>query len=533
MKTTDRMVNSHVQTAANHWVDTLWFRILLLTSLGLGVFFRVAGLGDKIYSHDEAYTSLYAAGYNKGDILINIRDGEDHTAQDIRRFLQPAGANSITDTLSSMLEGPQQSPLFYLLAHYWMRLIGYIPAALRGLAAIFGLLSIPGMYWFSKELFQSQRIAWLSTALFAISPYHILFAQDARYYSLWTLATLLSSAALLHAMRKNNVSVWLIYSLTLILGLYSHQLFILVVLVHGFYFAGLFLLRHKREYFGFVSACLLAFLAFTPWLYVMATYWDRAAGQMAWANQHIPWHRYIQGWALIFSSPFIDFDFASGNLIPYLLRALVLGLIAYSFLFLVLHGSKQQKIFLLPLFIVSAGIFIVPDMLLGGIRSVSGRYFVPVNIVTIMVVAHLLANRSDHARPNTFVRWQLLISLLIVASLVSNVNSLQAETWWNKELGRVRPEFVREIDQDKTLLIVRTGYHGSTIGDVLLMSLEVDSDVNFRLSEHENFENLMNYDHVYWFPGSNEEVQEISKEERLQVREVLPGALWQIEGKLE
>lgn len=518
------------QTSNNQWVHSLWFRILLFTALGLGVFFRVAGLGNKMYSHDEAYTSLYAAGYDKNDVVIGVRDGKDHTIEEIQQFLKPGRDKSISETLSSIFSGPQQAPLFFLLAHYWIRLIGYTPAAMRGLAVLFGILSIPAMYWLSGELFQSRRAALLSTALFALSPFHILFAQDARYYSLWTLATLLSSAALLYAMRRNDTGAWLLYSLTLILGVYSHQLFILVALVHGSYFAALFLLHHRREYRGFLSACLLAFLACTPWLYVMIKYWDSAAGNMEWVNQQIPWHRYIQNWALIFSSPFIDLDLTSGNLIPYLLRALFLVLIGYSFVFLIMQGSKQEKLFLLLMAIIPAGAFIVPDMLLGGIRSVSGRYFVPVNIVTILVVAYFIVKRLDQSSPNTDVKWRAAIGLLMVTSIFSNLNSLQADTWWNKELGRVRPDFIREIDKEQALLIVSTGYHGNTIGDVLLLSLEVDADVHFRLLlTPESIEDIGNYDLVFWFPGSSKEVQRISEKDGLKVKHILADTLWQIE----
>ena len=484
-----------------------------------------------MYSHDEAYTSLFAAGYDRNEVVLGMQDGKDHAAEELRKFLKPGQGRGIDATLRAVFSGAQQAPLFFLLAHYWMRLIGYTPAAMRGLAAIFGILSILPMYWLSWELFQSRRAALLSTALFALSPFHILFSQDARYYSLWTLATLLSSAALLRAMRRNDTGAWLLYSLTLMLGVYSHQLFVLVALVHGSYFAVLFLRQHRREYLGFLSACLLAFFAFTPWVYVMINNWDSAAGQMLWVTKQIPWHRYVQAWALIFTSPLIDLDFASGNLIPYVLRAVVLTLIVYSSVFLMLRGSQQQKLFQLLMLLIPAGALIVPDMILGGIRSVSGRYFVPASTTIILVVAHFLAKRLDQTSPDKHVRWRVAISLLMAASIFSNVNSLQADIWWNKELGRVRPDFIREINKDHALLIVSTGYRGETIGELMLLGLEVDADVHFRvLSTLESIEDFGNYDLVFWFPGSLKEVQQISEKQGLRIRNVLPdGSLWQIE----
>jgi uncharacterized membrane protein len=403
---------------------------------------------------------------------------------------------------------------------------------MRGLAALLGILAIPAMYWFSRELFQSQHTALLATALFALSPFHILFSQDARPYSLWTLATLLFSAALLQAMRRKRWTDWLLYSFTLILGLYSQELFLLVGVVHVLYFAGLCFLRHQTPYGGFLSTGLFAVFAYIPWLYMIVKYWNEAVGSMNWATHETYMFRYLRSWLVTFSSPFVDMDFASGNLVPHLLRALMMGFVAYALVHLVLHSSKQEKTFLLLLSVIPAGALIAPDLLLGGIRSINGRYFVPLNIATILIVAYLLADRLDQDR-SKYV-WQTLTGLLIAISLFSNGNSLHPESWWNKELGGIRPEFVHEIDNDGTLLIVSSKASGTTIGDLLSLGLMIDSDVCFRLvTEPEQIQYSDDYDHIYWFPRSNEEVLHHSEKERLQVRKIIDQTLWQIEGKAE
>jgi uncharacterized membrane protein len=534
MGATNQIAVSTEPTIKNQWGHSLWFRLLLLVALGMGLFFRLAGLGNKIYSHDEAYASLRAAGYGKGDVLASIQDGRDHPVEDIQKFLKPGSDKTGMDTVFiTASSGPHQAPLFYVLAHYWMRVVGFTAAAMRGLAALLGILSIAAMYWLSRELFQSQRIALLSAALFAVSPFHILFSQDARPYSLWTLAALLSSAALLQAVREKTWGHWLLYSLTLVLGLYSQQLFLLVVLVHVLYVAGMYLLQNKIPYRRFLSAGILSFFAYVPWLYMVIKYWDSAVESMDWATQGSFLTRYLRSWLVTFSSSFIDMDFASGNLVPHILRALVLALIAYGLVSVLLHGSKQEKIFLTLLTIIPAGALILPDMLLGGIRSVGGRYFVPLNIATVLIVAYVLSNRLDRARPQPYV-WPVLVGLLLTVSLISNVNSLQAESWWNKELGWIRPEFVYEIDKDGALLIVSSEAHGSMIGDLLSLGLMVDSDVHFRLAtEPEQIQFSDEYASIYWFPGSNGEVLQHSEEAELQVRKVLDQTLWQIEGKTE
>ena len=515
------------------WFDNLWFRILLITAIALGIFFRTTGLGNKIYSHDEAYTSLYAAGYLGGDVFASLWDGNDKTAEDMQEFLKPTKDKNAIQVLSLMaLYRPHQAPLFFILTYYWMQLVGYTPSAIRWLAAIFGLLSIPAMYWLGRELFQSSRAAIISAVMLALSPFHILFSQDARPYSLWTLATLVSSAAFLRAIRKNTMSTWIVYSLALILGIYSHQLFILVILVQGLYFIGVPLLNKKNRFGGFLLACAIAFVFYTPWLYFVITRWQQVTRQVDILSSQIPLYQYIKGWILLFSSPLLDLDFNSttGNLVSYFLRSLMLLFTAYAFLFLLKQGSKQEKLFPTLIYVITAGGFIAVDLIFGGMRSTTGRYFVPANLATILVVAHFVTKKLDLIPANAGTKWSLLLSMLMAASIISNVNSLLADTWWNKELGRVRQEFVHEINKEQTLLIV-SGYHPTNLGDVLLLSFEVGPDIHFRLYEDPtDIKYPSGYRNVYWFPSSSEEVREISIRERFLVREVLMGTLWQIDG---
>jgi uncharacterized membrane protein len=534
VETTNHITTPPRHANEYHWADSAWFRWLLISAIGLGIFFRLAGLGTKMYSHDETYTSMYAAGYRTGSVFTTLWDGQEKTVAEVQAFLQPAYDRTLIDTLSVIARsGPQQSPLFYMLAHYWMRFIGYTPAALRGLAVLFGLLSIPAMYVFSRELTQSRPTALLATVLFAVSPFHILFSQDARNYSIWALATFLSSAALLRAIRTARPTAWALYCLTLILGIYSHQLFILVIVVHGLYLLIPPFNRSLKGSTGFLLSVLFALLAFLPWLFFMITRWQSAAGQLDWVNIPVAWFRYIQRWLLIFSSPLVDLDFNSDvlNLVPYFVRAVILLFVAYAFIYLLKNGSKQEKWFLTLIYLITAGTFIFLDLALGGMRSVTGRYFVPANLATVVVVASFLAKRLEQASPGESIRWRSLLGLLVTIALLSNLNSLRAETWWSKELSRVKTEFIREIDKEHTLLIV-SGIHPTNLGDVLLLSFEVSSDIRFSLYRDPGEVSYPdNYRNVYWFPASYDEVQEVGEKKGLQVTEVLEGVLWRIDGR--
>lgn len=518
----------------DQWDNSAWFRFLFITLLVLGIYFRLCGLGNKIYSHDESYTSMYAAGYRGGFVFTSLWDGKTKTTEDIQSFLKPGNDRGVSEVIQLLAYySPHQVPLFFVMEHLWMKTFGSMPEATRALAALFGLLSIPSIYWLSMELFQSSRQAFVSAMLFSISPFHILFSQDARPYSLWTLATLLSCAALLRASRINRPIAWATYSTTLIFGMYSHQLFALVAIVHVFYLAVTQIGKNRNGIKGFILAGIFSFAAYIPWLYFVISRWQQAAGQVEVLKIWIPWYRYIQRWALLFSSPIMDLDLNSdyANLALYFLRALTLILIASSILYMLRNAPRHVSVFVILIYIITAGTFMALDLFLGGIRSITGRYFVPANIATILVVAYFLTEKSDLWRGRSRFNWRLGLGLLMLGAVLSNINSLLSETWWNKELGRVRAEFVHEIDRDGTLLVV-TGRHPTNLGDVLLLGFEVDSDIQFRLFQNpEDTDISGDYDQVYWFPSSFEEVTKVSEQRGIETREVIQSILWYIESK--
>jgi hypothetical protein len=181
------------------------------------------------------------------------------------------------------------------------------------------------------------------------------------------------------------------------------------------------------------------------------------------------------------------------------------------------------------MYVITAGILIIPDVLWGGIRSVSGRYFVAPNIVTIPVLAYFLSQGLDRANSGTDKKWKILVSLLVIAAITSNINSLYAKTWWNKELSRVNPQFIDIIDHNQTVLVV-SGINPTNFGDVLVLSLEVSPEIHFRLyKDPDELQVPDNFQNIYWLPGTYDQVQKVSVKKKIEISEVLPYRLWKID----
>jgi mannosyltransferase len=78
-------------------------------------------------------------------------------------------------------------PLYYTLLKLWILCFGESETALRSLSAVNGILTIPLIYVLGRAL-GKQQLGFIAALLLAISPINIKFSQEARGYSLLTLA---------------------------------------------------------------------------------------------------------------------------------------------------------------------------------------------------------------------------------------------------------------------------------------------------------------------------------------------------------
>jgi uncharacterized membrane protein len=137
------------------------FRILyLLTSIvAIGALLRFYTIGAKTVWLDEAF-SIWIANHKLWELwtwLIRI----DH-----------------------------HPPLYYTLLHGWQLLFGDLQGAVRSLSALCGVLTIPVFYAATRRFFDSTT-GLIAAFILALSPFHVRFAQEARMYTLLTLAVAL------------------------------------------------------------------------------------------------------------------------------------------------------------------------------------------------------------------------------------------------------------------------------------------------------------------------------------------------------
>lgn len=246
-----------------------WLCVLLIIVLVIGIFFRFANLDRKIYWNDEAVTSLRVSGYTEAEIVEQVYDRNPISVSEILKYQRPNPEKNLGDVIDSLAtEDAHLSLLYHVMARLWIDWFGSSIAAVRSLSAVISLLAFPCLYWLCRELFNSSLTGWIGMAMLAVSPFHVLYAQEARQYSLWTVTILLSSAALLRALRVQNKLAWAIYSVTVALGIYSHTLSILVIIGHSIYvaIAKRFRLSKLVVFFLWTNVGLATFI---PWLLIV------------------------------------------------------------------------------------------------------------------------------------------------------------------------------------------------------------------------------------------------------------------------
>src|SRR3954453_23926923 len=90
-------------------------------------------------------------------------------------------------------------PLYDLLLHGWMALVGRSEAATHALSLLFALLAIPVAFWAGRSLF-GVRAGWVAAVLTALNPFLGQYAQETRMYSLLVLLALITVGCGLRAL---------------------------------------------------------------------------------------------------------------------------------------------------------------------------------------------------------------------------------------------------------------------------------------------------------------------------------------------
>lgn len=169
--------------------------LLLLVWLVIGTSLRLSQLATKPPWTDEFSTLVFSLGNS----FLAVPLDRAITLNTLLQPLQPNPAAGVAQVIQHLLTESNHPPLYFILAHWWMRLwppdsLGLASVwAARSLSACLGAASIPAVYGVSWLAFRSRLVSQLAAAIMAVSPYGVFLAQEARHYTLailWVIASL-------------------------------------------------------------------------------------------------------------------------------------------------------------------------------------------------------------------------------------------------------------------------------------------------------------------------------------------------------
>jgi uncharacterized membrane protein len=177
-------------------------------------------------------------------------------------------SKSISSIIQTTIQHDYNPPLYNLILHGWINLFGRSETAIRFLSVIFAILSVAGVWHIGVRLLNRQ--AGLAAALLtAFSSFHVVYAREARTYTMFGFLTLLCMYAFFEWTHHNR---WFWgYLISCVLLLYTHPYAVFVLASQNVYFFLVrFLLRQPFQcsvikWIGIQSS---VGLLYAPWLMV-------------------------------------------------------------------------------------------------------------------------------------------------------------------------------------------------------------------------------------------------------------------------
>jgi uncharacterized membrane protein len=473
----------------NGRVHRISLKFLIVIILITGIFFRFTNLDYKVYSFDESITSLRISGYTWTEMVQQDFQGKIISVEELqRKYQQINPEKSWLDTVKGLAtEEPQLPPLYFILARFWVQLFGPQVANVRSLSAWISLLVFPSIYWLCWELFRSTSVGWVAVTITAVSPFHVLYAQEARPYMMFAVLVLLSNAMLLRAIAlqktpatfksrsKLSKAVWSIYAIALTLGLYCSLLFFIVILAHGIYVIITENLRLSQTLMAYLLASAAATLIFLPWIFVLVYNSPKIAATVGLPHFSLSVMSSLKSLILITCRNFVDTHWAGGiiklgasntNDLMRLIVAVILMLaIAYSIYFICYSTPKRVWLFVLTAIAITAIVLIA-------VGGVADRYLVPYILGIQLAVAYLFtAKIVATTNPRQQKLWQLGLIALISSEIVSCAVSSQSQLWWNKypSSTKYNPQVAAIVNQAQKPLLISHGGNNLT-GKIMSIS---------------------------------------------------------------
>ncbi len=338
--------------------------LLVIIFLLLGSFLRIYALGEKSMWFDEVLS-----------VQISVKN-IDQIWQELTKITN-------------------QPPLYLWLLHFFLK-IGVSEFWARLPSAIFGILALLLVYHVGRKLF-NKWTAFFTLCLFALSPLHLYYSQEARMYSLWIFLITLSYF-FLYKLCKGNTSafLWAGYFLSLLLSIYTHYFAAFHIVTQGVIVGVDFVFSQEKKSIRWVYFLILGGMIalFSIPVMQLATQGSSHGSGLSFQDWTplLVLEEIIRGWLVFLvlgggNSYTLGYHYA---------LAFFLFLLFYIGLYFTLRSNARLALFLLAWLIVP---LYLGTFFLEQVASYHERYFLPITVPYLLFAGRgLQATASGLAR---------------------------------------------------------------------------------------------------------------------------------------
>lgn len=169
----------------------------------------------------------------------------------------------LAQTLDVIATVDPQGPISYALYRGWALIVGADEGTARILPALISLIGIAAIYGIGKRI-GGRDVGLLAAALWAIHPYAIWHAQDARSYALWIAAGPLALWLALTALTRGRRADWIAYVAAGSIAAYIYYLEAFVIVAMNVYVFGRFR-RDRPRLLRWIASQVLIAAIIAPW----------------------------------------------------------------------------------------------------------------------------------------------------------------------------------------------------------------------------------------------------------------------------
>jgi len=418
---------------------------LLVLAIALGVLLRFDGLERRPLWYDEVATLLRLSGSTEADVQL-LYDGSARDPRALlRRFQQTSDApldRGIVQTVRVVaVDEPQVGAGYLATAAVWTRAAGDDRGAVRALSALLSVAALALLGVLAWRLFGDRHVALAATALAAVSPLQVRYAQEARAYALWQVLLLVAALAVHAAARRPSRTHWTLVALAFAAALHVHPLTLstapaLLLLARGGASAATTTARRSATR-GALGALAAGLVLWAPWALVAVLHHDASRRTTAWVGEDVGPVALLRAWLGVATAVFFRpggpgglLDGLHGALADIAWVALGAGAAVLVAVALVNVARRQvgARAFVLALALVPFAALALADLVLGGRRSTVDRYLLPGWIALELAVALLLASPGPRPAARRAI---LLVVLALGCSTL--LRSRPLDVWWNTD----------------------------------------------------------------------------------------------------